>query len=489
MQTYDVAIFGGGIIGVSIFNNLCLIGKKCVLIELNDLASGASKANSAIIHAGFDAMPNTLKAKYNVLGSKLYKDICSRLGVPYKQIGAYVLGDNLETVKTLYERGKKNGLLQDDLEILQRDELLKRIPNLTDKVSCGLFAKNSAITNPYLLTICLAEEAVVNGGRCETFFKTEKIIKENKLFCIYGNGQKIYAKNIVNASGFGYNDIAKMLGCEQYDIKFRRGEYYVLDHSEKDIVSSTIFPLPSIKGKGVLITPTVDQNILVGPTADDGNYSTKTTADGLNFIKQKSDNLIVGLNLKKTIREFAGCRTIVGNDFIVEKSKVDSNVINIAGICSPGLSSAPAIALEVAKLLGYENKIVNTLKIKPYILAKDLKKEEYDKLVKQNPAYGRVICKCEMITEGDIISALSRPIKVVTIDGIKRRVRAGMGRCQGGFCMDKVAKIIAKQNNMSVYDVLKEYPNSQLYIGEIKEKNCDWCYCNWWWSCWNGGKP
>ncbi len=472
-EVYDVAIIGGGVIGTSIFSKLCRLGKKCVLLELNDIASGESKANSAIVHAGFDAKPGSLKAKFNVKGSMMFESECKRLGVPYKKVGAYVLGDNLDIVKKLYQRGLDNGLCESDMEILQREQLLKRIPNLSESVTCGLFAKNSAITNPYLLTICLAEEGVVNGGVCETFFKTEKITDLNDRFVIFGNNKEYQAKQIVNASGFGYNDIASMLKLEQYDINFRRGEYYVLDHSEKDLVHATLFPLPSEKGKGILITPTVDENVLVGPTATAGEFSCKTTIEGLNEIKEKSCGLINNLNLRQTIRQFAGVRTCVGDDFVIEKSKINNNVINIAGICSPGLSSAPAIAEYVAILLGFDNKEVKFNKIQPYFLAKDLPENEFEDLVKKDPKYGKVICKCEMITEGDIVFALHRPIKVKTIDGIKRRVRAGMGRCQGGFCMDKVAKIIARENNMSEFDVLKEYMDSQLFISEIKENKHD----------------
>ena len=464
---YDYAIFGGGVVGCAIFSKLCRLGKKCILLELNDIASGESKANSAIVHAGFDAKPNTFKARFNVLGSKMYKEMCSRLGVPYKQIGAYVLGDNIDIVNKLYSRGIENGLSPDYMEILGKEQLYKRIENLDENITCGLFAKTSAITNPYLLTICLAEEGVVCGGDYRTFFKTEKIAQD-KNFKIYGNNETIEANNIINACGFGYNDIAKMLGTELYEIKFRRGEYYVLDHSEKDIINATLFPLPSEKGKGVLVTPTVDGNILVGPNAEDSENVTKTTLLGLNDIKEKSSGLIKNLNLKKTIRQFAGIRTICGDDFIVEKSKKNNNVINIAGICSPGLSSAPAIAEYVVDLLNLENKEIVFNHIEPYFLAKDLPKNDYDTLVKNDNRYGKIICKCEMITEGDIVYALHRPIKVITVDGIKRRVRAGMGRCQGGFCMDKVVKIIARENNISEFDVLKDYPNSEIFVSDIE---------------------
>lgn len=468
---YDIAIFGGGIVGANIFNKVVRCGKSAILIELNDIASGESKANSAIIHAGFDAKPNTLKAKFNVLGSKLYPHICDRLNVPYKKIGAYVLGNDKDAINELYKRGIKNGLDKTSLEILDKNSLNQKIKNLNPNINYGLFAKNSAIVNPYLLTIALAEEGVINGGQYRTFFRSEKINFDGEIFEIFGNGEIIKTKNIVNASGFGYNDISRLLGTETYNIEFRRGEYYVLDNTEHALVSSTMFPLPSKHSKGILITPTVDDNILVGPTAENSENITKTTTTGLNSIKQKSISILNNVNLKKVIRVFSGIRTIVGEDFIVEKSKINSKVINIAGICSPGLSSAPAIAIEVLSLLDIDNIEIKNEKIAPYKLAKDMGTKEFNELVKKDKSFGHIVCKCEMITEGDIISALHRPIAVKTVDGIKRRVRAGMGRCQGGFCTMKVAKIIARENNISIDDVLKEYPNSNIVVGNINSPN------------------
>ncbi len=470
MKIFDVAVFGGGVVGSCIFNKLIRCGKSAILLEKYDLASGESKANSGIVHAGFDAKPGTLKAKFNVEGNKLYEQMCMRLGVPFKKCGAYVLGNNLEAITELYNRGLTNGLNKTDLKILNHNQLTKKIANLNTNIQYGLFAKNSAIVNPYLFTICLAEEAVLNGGKYELFFETTKINRLNDCFEIIGNNKKYYAKNIVNACGFGYNEIAKLVGAEEYEIEFRRGEYYVLDHSEYNVTGSTLFPLPTKDSKGVLITPTADGNILVGPNSIISENITKTTKEGLLDIKEKSSHLINNVNIKKAIRVFSGIRTVVGNDFIVEKSKIN-NVINIAGICSPGLSSAPAIALEVLQLLNIKNKEKTCKLLPPYVLSKDLSKKEFNNLVKNDHRYGNIICKCEQITEGDIVFALKRPIKVFTVDGIKRRVRAGMGRCQGGFCMDKVAKIIARENKIDESLVLKEYPNSYILHLNIKGDN------------------
>lgn len=467
-KIFDVAVIGGGVVGACIFDDLCLSGYSAVLVEKElDVAVGSSKANSGIIHAGFDAKPHTLKARFNVEGSAMYPAICSRLGVPLKHIGAYVVGDDLDTVNQLFERGKINGVK--GLKVLNKAQLRKEIPNIADSVSCGLKSTTSAIINPYLLTICLAEEGAVNGGEVTLDFNTKKVTKCDGYYELSDGKRKICAKYLVNSCGAGYNDMATLIGSETYNVEFRRGEYYVLDHSEMGLVNSTMFPLPSKAGKGVLITPTVDGNILVGPTSYVSDNSTITTSSGLNDVRTKSALILNNVNLSKTIRVFSGVRAIVGDDFVVEKSKTKENVINIAGICSPGLSSAPAISKYViSQLLGLNYGIRPTAKrIKPYIKISDLPVAEQNKLIKKNPDYGKIICKCEGVSLGEIKDALSRPIKPTTMDGIKRRVRAGMGRCQGGFCNDRVAKILAEEYGVKLGDINKEHKDSNYAKGEI----------------------
>ena len=466
---YDVAVFGGGVIGSSIFNALVKSGYNVVLIEKGlDLAVGATKANSAIVHAGYDAEPNTLKAMLNVEGNKMFPSMCKRLGLPLKKIGSYVIGDNVKAVNDLYNKGKINGVK--NLKVLNKKQLQKKLPNLSDNITYGLICKNSFVVSPYLLTVCLAEEGVVNGGKVLLNFQTESIIKSENVFKI-SNGQTIiYANNIVNSCGSGYNDLAKLIGSEQYDITFKRGEYYVLDHSEKNLVPSTIFPLPSQHGKGILVTPTIDGNILVGPTSYLSDASTKTTSEGLKEISEKCKALINNVNLAKCIRNFSGIRTIVGNDFVIEKSKKVDNVINLAGICSPGLSSSPAIAKYVMKLLGFKYNInKKSIKIKPYTNLNTMSLKQKNALIKSNEDYGKIICKCENISKGEIIDAIHRPITPITTDAIKRRVRAGMGRCQGAFCLDRVINILATENNCELHNINKEMPNSEIIVANIKE--------------------
>lgn len=466
-MTYDVLIVGAGVVGCCLASDLARSGYSVAVIDkANDVATGASKANSGLIHAGFDAEPGTLKARLNVEGNQMYPELAARLGVKLKKTGAIVVGNDPTAVKTLYDRGITNGVK--NLEICLREKLTKLCPRLNPGITVGLYAKDAYIVSPYLVTICLAEESIVNGASflLNTQIKNCKFV--NGIYEITTTSGHLSAKHIINSAGAGYNDVAKMLGSEKYKIEFRRGEYYVLDSTQSSITNITIFPLPSAAGKGVLVTPTIDGNILVGPTSYESDDSTKTTADGLDLVRQKSSGLI-DVNLRTSIRQFAGVRTIVGHDFVIEKSKKQSGIINIAGICSPGLSSAPAISKYVFSLLGFNyNPSKKAKKIKPYFLLKDLPTSEINSLIVKNKAYGRIICKCENITEGDILFALNRPLKINSVDGVKRRVRAGMGRCQGGFCKLPVAEIIAKHNNVPLEEVLKENKGSEIFVYPIR---------------------
>ena len=468
-KIYDCVVIGAGVVGASVFNAVTKSGYSCLLIDKScDVATGASKANSGLVHAGFDAKPNTLKAKLNVEGNKMYPSICKRLGLPLKKLGALVVGNNQGVVEELYNRGLQNGVR--NLEVLNRQQLLALEPNLSDEVSCGLFAKDAYVVSPYLLTICLTEEAIINGGEVLLNTTITKVKEEKGLFVLSTTYGTYVARKVVNCAGAGFNTVAKVLKTEPIDLEFRRGEYYVLDSTESKIVNHTIFPLPSKTSKGILVTPTVDGNILVGPTSYPSTDGTQTTPDGLAEIKSKSQLLIKNVNLRKTIRTFSGVRAISGDDFVIRISQKNKNVVYAGGICSPGLSSAPAIAKMVVELLGFEydpNK--KTKQIVPYTLLKDLPVSKQNELISKNKKYGQIVCKCEGITAGDIIFALRRPLPVVSTDGIKRRVRAGMGRCQGGFCLDGVISLIAKENNMELEHVLKENIGSNHIVGNIRE--------------------
>ena len=466
---YDIAIIGAGVIGSSIFSKLVRKGVKVVLLEKgDDVSLGCSRANSGIVHAGFDAKPNTLKAKFNVEGNKMMEKLCDELSVPFKKIGAFVLGGDEKQIDTLMEKGRLNGV--ENLEKMDREKLLKYVPNIADNITWGLYAKDSGIVSPYLLTIAMAEEGVLNGGEVKFNFEVTDVKMQDSIISITSRkGEMIQCNKVINCSGAGYNAIAKLLGCKEREIEFRRGEYFLLDSTTYGLVNHTIFPLPTKAGKGVLVSPTIDGNIIVGPTSysieDD---STITTREGLNLIRASVPLVLNNVPLNKAIREFSGVRVISGDDFIIEKEK--ENIISVAGICSPGLSSAPSIAKYIVEdLLNYKNEDVIKVKRTGYTNTKTMSRDDFNKLIKQDSNYGKMVCKCESVTEGEILEAIKSPLKPKSVDAIKRRVRAGMGRCQGGFCYMRVMELIAQVNNMKLEDVCKEDEGTNFIIGNIKE--------------------
>ena len=467
-MVFDVAILGGGIVGTAILNKLTRVGKKAIIIEKgSDVAVGTTKANSGIVHAGFDAKPGTLKAKLNKRGAELYPTLCKELCVPYKKNGALVIGNDMSVVEELYNRGIENGI--DGLEILDRQAILNRLPNITEEVTCGLYASTSGIVSPYKMAIALAEEAVLNGGSIVFNFDTTSVEKENDVYIISNGKEKVAAHRVVLAVGGAHNEVAKIFGATEYPIEYRRGEYYLLDVDAMDTNGHTIFPLPSAHSKGILISPTVSNNYIVGPTSTlSDTDSTVTTKDGLTEIANKAGTMLSNVNLRKNIRVFSGVRTVIGSDFVIEEDKNDSGIINVTGICSPGLTAAPAIAEMVVYMLGMtskERQDLIRLEEKPHI--KKMSTEELDKLIKQDSNYGKIVCRCEMISEAEIISAINSPLKPISVDAIKRRTRAGMGRCQGGFCFSRVMELIARERGISIDEVLKENEGSRIIVGDI----------------------
>ncbi|MBE5738333.1 MAG: NAD(P)/FAD-dependent oxidoreductase [Clostridiales bacterium] len=465
---FDVAILGGGVVGTAILNKLTRLGKKVVLIEKgSDVSVGTTKANSGIVHAGFDAKPGTLKAKLNKRGAEIYPSLCKELNVPYIQNGALVMGSDMSAVQELYDRGIENGI--SGLEILDREQLLTKLPNITENITCGLYAKTSGIVSPYKMAIALAEESVINGAQVVFNFDTKSFAKLDKGYALSDGKSKILAKKIILAVGGDHNTVAKVFGATEYPIEYRRGEYYLLDKGAMDTDGHTIFPLPTKHSKGILISPTVSNNYIVGPTSTstDSN-STVTTKDGLEEIASKSGEMLNNVNLRKNIRVFSGVRTVIGSDFVIEKDKNNEDIINVTGICSPGLTAAPAIAEMVVEILGCDGKEKTGLKrLTPKVHINKLSTKELDNLIKKDGNYGKIVCRCEMVSEAEIIEAINSPLKPMSVDAVKRRTRAGMGRCQGGFCFSRVMELIAREHNISIDDVTKENQGSRIIIGDI----------------------
>ncbi|MBQ9792184.1 MAG: NAD(P)/FAD-dependent oxidoreductase [Clostridia bacterium] len=473
MLESEVAIIGSGIVGSFIFNTLTLKGVKCILIEKGeDVSLGATKANSGIIHAGYDCTENTLKAKFNVEGNKMYEEIASRLGEKIVNCGSLVVGDenSLEKLTSLLNRGLKNGVK--NLEILNKQELHKLEPNLSDKIHFGLYAKDAKIISPYHFCISLVEEALINGGVLKLNYNTTNIKYSNNQFVLTNDIEEIKANYLINACAEGVNTINNLLNEPLVDIRFTKGEYMLLDNSEKGLVSRPIFPLPTEKGKGILVCPTVQKNIFLGPTAVDvKEYETSVNYESLSTIKAQVVENVDNINFKKVIKLYAGVRVKTNDDFYIEFSKTKPNYLVISGICSPGLSAAPAIAKYVLERLvdkGLKTKTITLKKRKPYTNILSLSYEELNALVKKDSNYGEVVCRCEVITKGEILEVLNGPIKNLTTDGIKRRLRTTMGRCQGSFCYPKLLKIVSNFYNKHEKEINFK-GKSSLIVSDIKE--------------------
>jgi glycerol-3-phosphate dehydrogenase len=474
---YDVAIIGAGVIGSSIFRELTKYNLKVVTLEKEkDVSMGTSKANSAIVHAGYDPKEGTLMAKYNVTGNEMFEDLCKELSVPFKRNGSLILAfseEDLNTVKNLYENGCKIGVK--NLKVLNRDEVLEMEPNLSEEVQGALYAPTGGIVGPFEYTIALAENAVQNGGELKLKKEVVSIEKDDTFKISTSDGEVIEAKFVINAAGLYADKIHNLICKESFKILPRSGEYFIMDKSQGNVVSHTIFQCPSKLGKGVLVTPTVHGNLMIGPDARDieNKEDLGTVSEGLDSVREASMHSTKKINFRETIRNFAGLRANPDTgDFIVEENDEVKGFVDVAGMKSPGLSSAPAIALGVVEIL---EKAGCKLEKKENFIAKreqihfmELSPEEKAKLIKKNPQYGRIICRCESITEGEIVDAIKRSFGVLSLDGVKRRCRPGMGRCQGGFCGPRVQEIIAREYNVPLESVVLEKDNSYLLVGKSK---------------------
>ena len=475
---YDVAVIGAGVVGSLITRELSKYNIKIALLErANDCAMGATKANSAIVHAGFDAVPGTLKAKLNVRGVELMKKVCSELHVPLKNNEALVVAfsdDEIPHLKELLERGVKNGV--PDLRIVNREELVKLEPNIGDTAVGALVAPTSSIVCPYELTIAGVENAVTNGAEFLRNCEVKNIKKVDGDFVLDTTLGDITATYVINAAGVHSGEIAALIGDDSIEIVVRHGDYYLLDKSQGSLVSRTIFQCPTKMGKGVLVSPTVDGNLIVGPSAediDDGD-DVSTTPVGLDKIYVNAIKSVPAVSLRNAITSFSGNRAHpTSDDFIIGSSKADKNFINAAGIESPGLSSAPAIAEMIDGIInelsgGFEKK-ENFDPIRPEpVRFRHMTTEERAKLIEKNKAYGRIVCRCETITEGEILDAIHAPAGARDVDGVKRRTRAGMGRCQGGFCGSKVVEILARELNVPMNEITKFGGESKIMYHKTK---------------------
>ena len=478
---YDVVVIGAGVIGCAIARKLSQYKVRVAVLEArSDVAMGASRANSAIVHAGYDCEPGTNMARVNVKGNALFDSWCEELNVPLKRIGSLVVAfseEEMQAVHKLYDYGIKNGV--PGVEVLDKAQTLEKQPGLADNTVGSLWAPTGAITCPYELTIACAENAHDNG--VEFYFETgvEKITTLPDAVEVETAGSAIFrAKYVVNAAGLFADEISRMMGDDSFKITGRKGEYVLLDRAASDFVKRVVFQAPSKLGKGVLVSPTVDGNAFVGPTAwdDSGKEDTAVTQEGINALKTAGAKSMPLVPFNRPITSFAGIRAVPSTgDFVLGQSPANARLIQAAGISSPGLSSAPAIAeetvasLEKAGLVLAEKKefIPARVHAKPF---RSMTNEERAEAIAKDPRYGRIICRCETVTEAEIVHAIERMLGTPTLDGVKRRTRAGMGRCQGGFCSPRVMELIAKHGGVPFEKITKNGGKSRLIVGRTRKE-------------------
>lgn len=474
---FDVVIIGAGVIGGMIARELSRYEADiCILEKENDVAMGATKANSAIVHAGFDAKPGTLKAELNVRGSLMMERVAAELGVSYRRNGSIVVGfdgEDRRTLEELLERGRANGVA--GLYIAERDELLELEPNIGDDVICALVAPSGAIICPYGLCIAAVGNAMDNGASLRLGFEVCAVESHEGYYRLVGSdGGYVDARCVINCAGAYSDRVAKMVGDDSFTVTPRRGEYVLLDRAEGSRISHTVFRCPSKMGKGVLVTPTVDGNLLLGPTAEDiaDKEDTDTTRAGTELVYAQAMRQVKGISRGMTITGFAGVRAVGSTgDFIIDMPR--ECFVNVAGIESPGLSASPAIAEYVADMLFSCGLAVE--KKKSFIATRrsmrwfaELSEEDKAAVIAERPQYARIVCRCELVSEGEIIDAIRALPRPGDVDGVKRRTRATMGRCQGGFCSPHIVQLLARELGAELSDITKKGGGSYINIGRTK---------------------
>ena len=475
----DVIIIGGGVVGCSVARELSRFDADILLLERgNDVSVGTSKANSGIVHGGYDAKPGTLKAKFNVAGNAMFDALARELDFPFKRNGSMVLcfdKADIGKLQELKEQGVKNGV--QGLYIVEGYEAVKAMePYVSENVVAALVVPNGGIVSPYEMTIAYAENAATNGVEFRFGSEVTAIDKiDGGLQVTCADGFTAQAKYVVNAAGVYADVINNMISPDKMHITARKGDYELLDKTCGYMASHTLFQMPTKMGKGVLVTPTCHGNILVGPTATDvtDKDDVATTPEELASAFDRALLTMPSLNRRNIITQFSGLRAHLDtDDFVIGESAAVKGLYNVAGIESPGLSSAPAIAVHVAEeiadklSLGKKANFVAERKGIPHFAT--LSSEERQKLVAENPLYGRIVCRCETVTEGEIVEAIRRKPGAVDMDGVKRRTRQGMGRCQAGFCTPRVMEILSRELGVPMTEVTKRGGNSQFVIGRTK---------------------
>lgn len=473
---YDYIIIGGGITGSFIARELSKYDVKTLIIDAeSDLANQTTMANSAIVHSGYDPKPNTLKAKLNVKGNLMYKDLCKYYDVEFNQLGSLTVAfssDGIETLKELEERAKINGV---EVKLLSQKELLQQEPSIKKTAVGALFAPRAAIVYPWQITYAIMDHAITNGIELKLNTRVEDINKNNSEYEVVCNNGTFITKNIINCAGVHATKIQEMLEESEYKITPRKGEYYVLERGPYKYVNHIIFPLPTERGKGVLANPISEREILIGPTSEEVNdyYDVSTTNEKLQYLKDEVLKTMENMPVDRIMRSFSGLRASANKgDFIIEESKSNKGFFHVMGIESPGFASAPAIAKYVAEIANFDNlklkddfkEYTATTRIRPLT-----KEERYEK-ISENSDYGKIVCRCEQISKQEVIECIKGNVGASTVKGVKKRVRPGQGKCQGGFCEVDIVKILAEELDKSILDVCYDSSESNVLIEKSKEK-------------------
>ncbi len=470
-MNYDVIIIGAGVVGAQIARRLSKYKLNILVLEKeNDVGDGSSSANSAIIHSGYDPLPGTLKARLNVLGNQMYDEICSDLDVEFKRIGSLTLSNSEEEdeiLKELVLRAEQNNV---EVKLINQEELRQIEPNVSKSARMALFAPTAGIINPFELVVALMENAVDNGVELKLSEEVINIKRENDLFTVYTSNNTYYSNYIINASGLYSDKVNEMINPKSFTIIPTKGEYTVLDHFDKNYVKHTLFNVPSKKGKGVLVSPTTSNNYLVGPSSEVilEKDDTSCNYEILQNVKSKAYDLVDILRIDQQIKQFAGIRAVSDTkDFVIEETSY--HFINVAGIQSPGLASSPAIAVMVCDMIKNKEEKENwNPKRRPLVRLNKMSFEERKEFVSNNPLFGKIICRCEKITEGEILDVINRSCGATTIKGVKKRIRPGFGKCQGGFCQSYVLDILSRELNKDKKTITYGKTGSYILKGRTK---------------------
>ena len=477
-KIYDVLVIGAGVVGAAVADVLARYDVDVAVLEKSASAgAGTTKANSAIVHAGYDCHVGTMKAKMNVRGNAMYPALSEELDVPFDNSGSLVVAfseEEMETVHALYEQGIANGC--DGMEILDAAGVKAREPNLSDEIVGALYSARAGVTDPFLMCMRLLDRAILNGAEIELGAEVTGLREEKDCIVVETTKGERKAHYVVNCAGLYSDRIMAFAGDTPIEINPTAGEYRMVEAVENPEVRSVIFQTPTKAGKGVLVARVTHGNYIVGPTAEKraDKEDTETTDEGIAYLDRFATKSVPALNFARSIRVFTGMRAKPTNgDFTIRASETMPHVIHAAGIESPGLASAPAIGEYVRELLEEAGLALpekeHVTRLSRRTVMHDLSYDERAKKIAENPKFGKIICRCEGISEGEIVEAIHAPLPATTVDAVKRRVRAGMGRCQGGFCQPRVLEILSRELGVAPEHILKEDYGSEIVIGHLKE--------------------